>query len=214
MNRISLRSWISAIIVMAIIGEIFYFSAPIICNNLEQNGMARETLTHLYFYIATLLAIIDSFCSLMAGMQMIRSDCEKSLAKLGGWILVSKAIISILYAIPACMAKCKFMVEPNVFIGWSRAIILTLLSCSFFVVIARHYKKNDMLSMAITYIIIAIATRGHEAWIVFGEEQAHGHIAMYVLYSLLRTITALICLCKWWKWEKLAETQKHPVIVA
>ena len=214
MNRISLRSWISAIIVMAIIGEVFYLSAPIICCNLEQSGMARETLLRLYFYLSTLLAIIDSFCSLMAGMQMFRFENEKKIAKLAGLILISKAIISILYAIPSCVAGCIFMVKPSIIIGWSRAIVLTLLTCSFFIVIARHYRKNDMLGMAITYTIIAIATRGHEAWIVFALGEEHGHIALCVFYSLLRTITGLICLCKWWKWEKLAETQKHPVIVA
>ena len=214
MNRISLRSWISAIIVMAIIGEVFYLSAPIICCNLEQNGMARETLIHMYVCMATLLIIIESFFSLMAGMQMIRFDNEKSLAQLGGWILVSKAIISILYAIPICVGRCVFMIEPNIFIEWSRTIVQALLCCSFFIVIARHYRKNDMLGMAITFTIIALATRGHEAWIVFGAEQVHGHVALKVLYNLLRTITGLICFCKWWKWEKLAETQKHPVIVA
>ncbi len=214
MNRISLRSWICAIIVIAIIGEVFFLSTPFICKNLEQNGMARETLIHLFVYRVTLLTIVESFFSLMAGMQMIRFDNEKSLAQLGGWILFSKAIISILYAIPICVGRCVFMIEPNIFIEWSRTIVQALLCCSFFIVIARHYRKNDMLGIAITFTIIALATRGHEAWIVFGAEQVHGHVALKVLYNLLRTITGLICLCKWWKWEKLAETQKHPVIVA
>ena len=197
-----LRLWIGITIVSFFLVLAYFYILPNPLQLAEKNGLSHDACETIVFFLGFPPFLLSALGILMVGLLVAESKQGRLLAVAGGWMLVIRSIVQTIELIFGLLDRYMSMHINCVSVRIIYVVLLAILMCSSLLVIAIHYKKNDMLAMAITYTITDVIIKARTIWAMLTQNDAR---AVSAIGILLGNILLIIYFCKWWKIEKHAE---------